>query len=173
MPDNRRCQYVLLMALQQLLHSMCTIREQHNPNTVLNPPQEKWNKKSLGVTNVSALSFCVGTAQTGPREPQLHFVHRFATRSYPSYLEMQIKHIMLFLNINDASYQLLFIRLLFSSRVGCACGVMQPSKSTCLLLRAQGNRAGTQTSLLPKACISQGILLKAMNCNSIWLCNKT
>lgn len=40
-------------------------------------------------------------------------------------------------------------------------------------LRAQGNRAGTQTSLLPKACISQGILLKAMNCNSIWLCNKT
>lgn len=122
------------MALQQLLHSMSTVREQHSPNTVRNPPREKRNTKSLGVTNVTVLSFCVGTAQTQPWEPQQHFVHRFAMRSNPSFLEMQIKHTMPFLNINDASYQLLFIRLLFSSRVGCACGVMQPSKSTCLLL---------------------------------------
>lgn len=113
---------------------MCTIREQHSPNAATNPPKEKWNRKSLGVTNVTVLSFCVGTAQTRPWEPQEHLVDRFAMRSNPSYLEMQINQTMLFLNINGASYQLLFIRLLFSSGVGCACGVMQPSKSTCLLL---------------------------------------
>lgn len=147
---------------------MCTIREQHSPNAAINPPKEKWNRKSLGVTNV--LSFCVGTAQTQPWEPQQHLVHRFAMRSNPSYLEMQIKQTMLFLNINDASYQLLFIRLLFSSRVGCACGVMQPSNPHAYCsLRSQGNRTGTQTSLPSKACLYHDILLKAMNHNSIWL----
>lgn len=134
-PPCQRCHYFLLIALQQLLcNSLSTIRHQHGPSAVINPQNEKWNRKSLGVTNVTVLSFCVGTARTRPWEPQQHLVHRLAMRSNPSCLEMQIKHTVLFLNINDASYQLLFIRLLFSSRVGCACGVTQPSKSTCLLL---------------------------------------
>lgn len=35
--------------------------------------------------------------------------------------------------------------------------------------RSQGNRAGTQTFLPPKAYLCHSILLKAMNCNSICL----
>lgn len=147
---------------------MCTIREQHSPNTAINPPK-KWNRKSLGLTNITEFSFSVGTAQIRPWEPQQHLVHRFAMRSNPSYLEMQIKHTMLFLNINNASINCCLSGCFFQAELAVPVVLCNPPNPHAYCsLRSQGNRTGTQTSLLPKACLCHGISLKATPFGSIF-----
>lgn len=164
---------MLFIPLQQLLHSMCTIGTSAQSKRCHESTELEVVQKVTDCYKCHfVFLFCVGTARTWPGEPQEHSaVHRSATQSNPLYLETQIKCTVLFLNINEASYQLLFTQLLFFKQSWlCLWCYATLSKSTCPL--SFWDLKVTELELRHLPCsklvleIHQGISLKAMNCSS-------